>query len=246
MFLKKLSETLCVRNAIASDAGAMADLQRRVFPTLSAAELLAEKHFSRHIETFPEGQLVVMYGKRLIASTSTFRCRYPSPDHTFLGITGDLLIGTHDCSGEWLYGFDMGVEPALQGLGLGRYLYSARQEIARLLNMRGQVIVGMPAGYGKCSASLPFEEYYAQLLRGEIFDPTVSIQMKMGFEPEAVIADYLQDPKCGNYGVMMKLVIEKMVSAPALAGHELEARIAQKIGPQDAGHSGAFEPSGDT
>ena len=179
-FIKKLTEKLIIRNAIASDARAMGDLQRRVFPTLSAAELLTQDHFSRHIEIFPEGQVVVMFGARLIASTSTFRCQYPSRDHTFLGITGNLSISTHDPMGAWLYGFDMGVDPALQGLGLGRYLYSAQQEIARSLNMRDQVIAGMPSGYGKVKATLPFDEYYTQLLDGEIFDPTVSVQMKMG------------------------------------------------------------------
>lgn len=244
MFLKKLSHNLLIRTARPSDGQAMADLQRRVFPTLSAAELLTEEHFRQHIETFPEGQVVVVHGSRLVASTSTFRCHYPSSAHTFLEITGNLSICTHNPQGEWLYGFDMGVDPALQGLGLGRYLYCARQEIARSLNMQGQVIVGMPSGYGKRSAYLPFDEYYRQLLSGEIFDPTISVQMKVGFEPEAVIANYLEDPKCGNYGVMMKLAVEKTVAAPALAAHELEGRIAQKFGYLDAGVTVVVESAG--
>jgi len=244
MFLKQVTARLLVRNALLSDGRAMEDLQRRVFPTLSAAELLTEEHFCRLIEIFPEGQLVIVHGTQLIASTSTLRCRYPSTNHTFLGITGNLFIDTHDPMGEWLYGLDMGVDPALQGLGLGRYLYAARHEIAKSLNMRGQVIVGMPSGYGAVNDSLPFDEYYSRLLRGEIFDPIVSVQMKMGFEPEAVIANYLEDPKCGNYGVMMKLAVEKIVTAPTLTPCELETRIAQKFTPQDAGLGVVVERSG--
>jgi hypothetical protein len=242
MFLKKLSANLLIRHALVTDSCAMADLQRRVFPTLSAAELLTEEHFSRHIEIFPEGQLVVVYGTRLIASASSFRCSYPSRHHTLLGITGDLFIGTHDPTGPWLYGFDMGLDPAVQGLGLGRHLYCARQEIVRSLKMHGQVIVGMPAGYGARSGSLSIEEYYARLLSGEIFDPAVSVQMRMGFEPEAVIANYLRDPKCGNYGVMMKLVAEKTVAEPVRARHELEVQIAQRFSHQDACVESAFPP----
>jgi len=243
MFHRELTEHLILRCAVPSDARSMADLQRRVFPTLSAAELLTEEHFRRHIEVFPQGQLVITYCSRLIASTSTFRCAYPAADHTFLGITGDRLLGTHDPSGEWLYGFDMGVDPALQGLGLGRYLYAARQEIARTFKLQGQVIVGMPSGYGKCSATVPFEEYYRQLLCSEVFDPTVSIQMKLGFEPQAVIANHLQDPKCGNYGIMMNLPVTKLVAAPALAGETLEAQIAQRLGDRAGALIAAVEVS---
>lgn len=245
MFLKQITEKLLIRNALPSDGRAMGDLQRRVFPTLSAAELLTEEHFCRHIEVFPQGQIVVVFGSQLIASTSTFRCRYPSRHHTFLDITGNRLISTHDPVGPWLYGFDMGVDPALQGLGLGRYLYSARQELVRSLNMQGQVIVGMPSGYGKVSDSFLFEDYYAQVRRGELFDPTISVQLKMGFEPDAVIANHLEDPKCGNYGVMMKLSVEKTVPAPTLAPSELGTLIAQKLTHQDADLRIVIERSGD-
>ena len=246
MFLKQITKKLLIRTALTSDGKAMGELQRRVFPTLSAAELLTAEHFCRHIEVFQQGQLVVVFGSQLIASTSTFRCHYPSRHHTFLDITGNRLISTHDPLGPWLYGFDMGVDPALQGLGLGRYLYAARQEIARSLSMQGQVIVGMPSGYGKVSSSVPFDDYYAQLLRGELFDPTVSVQLKMGFEPEAVIANHLEDPKCGNYGIMMKLTVEKTVPAPTLAPSELEERIAQKLTHQDADLRVVVERSGGT
>ena len=47
------------------------------------------------------------------------------------------------------------------------------------------------------------EEYYAELLAGNRKDPTVSTQMKVGFKPIGLIPDYLNDPSCGNYGVML-------------------------------------------
>ena len=241
MYLKKLTDRLVLRNALPADAGAMGDLQRRVFPTLSPSELLTERHFAQHIKTFPEGQLVVTFNNTVIASTSTLRCRYPSPRHTFLEITGDLTICTHDPDGEWLYGFDMGVDPALQGLGFGRYLYAARNEIARMLNMSGQVITGMPSGYGKVKATLPFDEYYTRLLSGEVFDPTVSVQMKMGFEPDAVIADYLNDPKCGNYGVMMKLSADRVIPYPRMAVEDLEMRVSDVLTHGTGGLQAAVE-----
>ena len=47
------------------------------------------------------------------------------------------------------------------------------------------------------------EAYYQKLVAGEISDPTVSAQMKMGFVPKKLIAGYLNDPLCDNYGVLI-------------------------------------------
>jgi hypothetical protein len=36
-------------------------------------------------------------------------------------------------------------------------------------------------------------------------DPTVSVQMGIGFEPRGLLADYIDDPVCGGYGVLLVL-----------------------------------------
>jgi hypothetical protein len=55
------------------------------------------------------------------------------------------------------------------------------------------------------------EEYYESLLRGERIDPTISAQMKVGFEPRGLLANYLNDPVCDNYGVLLVLNAEKEI-----------------------------------
>jgi GNAT superfamily N-acetyltransferase len=211
MFHKSIGQKLVIQNAEMHHAAAMASVQRRVFPTLSANELIGEEHFSRHIELFPEGQFVVLLDGTVIASTSTFRTSFPNAHHTFLGITGDLWLTTHDPVGQWMYGFDMGVDPEFQGLGLGRIMYRARNDMALRLGMKGQVIVGMPSGFGKVSSQMTFPDYLEGVKTHSIFDPTVSVQIKMGFKPLHIIPDYLVDPKCGNYGVMMTLGVETLI-----------------------------------
>lgn len=230
MYSLLLTDRLIIQNAAPRHANAMGRLQRRVFPTLSASELLTAEHFAKHIEIFPEGQFVILFDGVVIGSTSTFRTVYPKSRHTFLEATGNLWISSHNPEGEWLYGFDLGIDPDMQGLGLGRLLYRARSEICRKLGMAGQVIVGMPSGYGKLSSSLPFGDYYQQVIDQNVFDPTVSMQMRMGFEPQVVIPDYLEDPKGGNYGVMMTLPTEKIVAMPKMAAREIEARLVQMMG----------------
>ena len=211
MYLKNLPNGYLLQNPLPAHAAEMEALQRLIFPTLSEEEILTEAHFRKHIETFPEGQFIILDNGKIIGSASSFRCPFPGFQHTFLDITGNLWITTHDPQGEWMYGIDMGVEPTYRGQGLARWLYRARQETCKLLGMKGQVIAGMPNGYGYFVGKMPFEDYFEKVKSGEIFDPTLSVQMRMGFEPVLVIPNYLEDPKCGNYSVLLKLPVEREV-----------------------------------
>ena len=69
----------------------------------------------------------------------------------------------------------------------------------------------MMNGYGAVSSELSGEQYFKELLEGKRKDPTISTQMKVGFEPIALIPDYLNDPTCGNYGVLIKIDITKEI-----------------------------------
>lgn len=200
------------RNTIAEDAKKLEALQQKVFPTLSAEERLSGQHYLRHIELFPEGQFVVTDGDRLIAMSSTMRTNHSlEADHTFLEISDNLWLNTHDPQGAWLYGMDMGVDPAYRGQGVARALYRARQELCRKLGLKGQVTVGMLNGYLPYKDQLTVEEYGARVLRGELTDPTITPQQKVGFVLVRVIKNYLNDPQCGNAGILMVLDAAKAV-----------------------------------
>ena len=47
--------------------------------------------------------------------------------------------------------------------------------------------------------------------RKEIFDPTVSVQEKVGFEIVGFMKDYLNDPTCGNSGAVIVLDASKEI-----------------------------------
>jgi 4-aminobutyrate aminotransferase/(S)-3-amino-2-methylpropionate transaminase len=55
------------------------------------------------------------------------------------------------------------------------------------------------------------QKYYEGLITGAINDPTLSMQMKTGFEPRGLLANYLNDPVCDNYAVLLVLPAEKDV-----------------------------------
>ena len=198
-------------------AEALEQLQRIVFPTLSAGEQLRAEQYLRHLELFPGGQFVLttVAGQdgTIIGMTSTMRTDFDLTDyhHSFSGTSGGGWMTRHQPEGEWLYGLDMGIHPDWRGRGGARLLYRARQLLVRRLGLRGQLTVGMMNGYGAVSDRLSGEEYYRQWLIREREDPTLTRQRNIGFEPLGLIPDYLHDPACGNYGVLLRLDADREV-----------------------------------
>jgi GNAT superfamily N-acetyltransferase len=187
---------------------ALAALQRLVFPSLSAAELLQEQHYAEHLRFFPAGQWVVLYQGRPVATTTTMRHPLTLHDHRFLDISGQLTLCTHQPQADWLYGLDMAVHPEHRSRGLGRRMYEARQALCREYGLKGQITVGMPSGYAAKAGEMDIETYYHGIQSGLIHDPTISVQLKMGFRMERLIHDYLDDPSCGNAGILMTWPLE--------------------------------------
>lgn len=204
MFFQKIIQNgWVVQNIRTEHAGQLEALQRRVFPALSGDEILTEKHYLRHLDIFPEGQFVVLDGERVIGASTTMRSHFSTEPHTFLEISGNLWMTTHEPQGDWLYGLDVGVDPGYRRQGLAREIYRARQEVARQLGLKGQITVGMMNGYGAVSSEMTPEAYFEKLRSGIITDPTVSVQQRLGFTIVSLMKNYLDDPTCGNCGVLM-------------------------------------------
>ncbi|MBK9456210.1 MAG: hypothetical protein IPO24_11780 [Bacteroidetes bacterium] len=60
-------------------------------------------------------------------------------------------------------------------------------------------------GYYKYRDTMDIDTYYQKVKNHEIFDPTVSVQEKIGFEIVGLMKDYLNDPTCGNAGAIIVL-----------------------------------------
>src|SRR5258706_7909443 len=206
-YWQRRSDGLVVMHTRPEHAEQLEALQRICFPTLDDAERFKAAHYRKHLELLTDGQFVVLDGDRVVGATTTLRLHFDFHhlDHTFADIIQGGWLTSHDPPGDWLYGADVGVDPAYRGRGLATALYAARQETVWRLGLKGQVTAGMIAGYGAVRDRMSPEDYYRGVVDGSVKDRTLSMQLGVGFEPRALLAGYLNDPASGRYRVLIRL-----------------------------------------
>lgn len=216
---RRFGTGLAVCRTAPEHADGLEELQRVVFPTLAPEERFLAEHYKKHIELFPEGQFCVIdeaNNSRVVGMTSTIRMPFDfaHPNHTFADVIQGGWLTSHDPNGPWLYGADMGAHPQYRRRGIARALYAARQETVRALGLLGQLTVGMPSGYGALKSTMTADAYYAELVAGTRQDPTISAQRRIGFELRGLVPDYINDPVCDRYGIVLVLPADRDVSFP--------------------------------
>ncbi|MCU0498095.1 MAG: GNAT family N-acetyltransferase [Anaerolineae bacterium] len=158
-------------------------------------------------ERFPEGQLVALYDGIPVAYAVTMRTHY-SPSDVPLSwwdmIGRDLSVPSHHADGDWLYGIDFAVHPHYRRHGIGTLMYNARFELVKRLNLRGMYAGGMLMGYHRYRDQMTVREYGERVMRGELEDPTVTMQMRRGFKPRAVIENYVPLPDAGGAAMLIE------------------------------------------
>jgi len=230
---RRLSDGLSLWRTGPEHVAQLEELQRIVFPTLAPEQRFEARHYLRHVELFPEGQYVVVdldpslprpSGRgietpdngRVVGMTSTIRLDFDfdHPDHTFADIIQGGWLTSHQPDGSWLYGADIGTHPDYRQRGIARALYAARHDTVHTLGLDGQVTVGMPSGYGAVKQLMTAEQYYAELVSGARSDPTISAQLRIGFELRQLVPKYIDDPVCDGYGVVLVLPAQRQVRFP--------------------------------
>jgi len=212
-YYRKLADGLVIAHARPEHAEQLEELQRISFPTLAEEERFKSRHYRKHMELFDEGQIVALDGERVVGATATVRLNFDFAhvNHTFGEIIQGGWLTSHQREGDWLYGADISVHPGYRGRGIATALYAARQEVVWRLGLKGQVTAGMIPGFSKVKGQMTAEQYYDAVLAGRMRDSTLSMQMGTGFEPRGLLENYLNDPVCDNYSVLLVLDAAKEV-----------------------------------
>ncbi|MBK8046890.1 MAG: GNAT family N-acetyltransferase [Anaerolineales bacterium] len=180
-------------------------LQRDSYPTLGAQELMRAEHFASQYEVFAEGQIVVLDGSRVIGQGSGFFVDFDFDNHrhTFAEMCDHFYFRNHQPDGEYYYGADISVHPDYRGQGIGKLIYQARKDLVKRYNRRGIIAGGMLPGYVHYKHEMPVHCYVEQVIANQLFDPTLSFQLKQGFQVRGLLEDYLDDSASDNWATLI-------------------------------------------
>jgi GNAT superfamily N-acetyltransferase len=185
------------------------ELQRICYPTLGSHELMRVEHFASQYRIFPEGQFVALAlgegSGRVIGQGSGFFIDFDfdHPNHSFKEICAGFYFTNHDPNGAYYYGADISVHPDFRGQGIGRRLYGARQELVRRSGRRGIVAGGLIPGYANHKGLMSVAEYVEQVVAGKLVDPTLTFQLRNGFQVRGLIENYLEDSASDNWATLI-------------------------------------------
>ncbi|PIR23950.1 MAG: hypothetical protein COV44_00215 [Deltaproteobacteria bacterium CG11_big_fil_rev_8_21_14_0_20_45_16] len=195
-----------VRPVKKEDFSGITELCLRVYPGVKPWN---EDQLSSHLRVFPEGQLVAIddesseivgYAASLIISWDDYE-----PSSSWRDVTEMGMFTSHDPeNGKTLYGAEVMVDPRLQGKGVGKILYAARAELTEKLGLLRIRAGARLRRYGRYAKEMSPAEYVKKVIRGELYDPTLTFQLRRGFRVLWIVSSYLlNDPdSLGNAAVI--------------------------------------------
>lgn len=189
-FQKKIS----VRPLEQKDYEQLVELQKSCFPGMTP---WSADQIESQLKIFPEGQIVVEYKNKIIASSTSLIIDFDiyGNRHSWYEISNKGYITNHNPEGDTLYGIEIMVHPSYRGMKLARRLYEARKELARHLNLMRIVIGGRVPEYIKYKDKMSIEDFVDKVSRKVIYDPVLTTQLSNGFVLKRIISEYLTSDK---------------------------------------------------
>ncbi|MEO6055292.1 MAG: hypothetical protein ABIQ49_00490 [Gemmatimonadales bacterium] len=204
--MKSGPPAVTVRPTRREDFTGIIELCGAVYP---GAPSWASDQLASHLNVFPEGQLVATdAGGTIVGMAASLIVLWDdySVTTSWRDFTDHGRFTNHDpAHGRTLYGAEVMVHPARQGMGIGGCLYAARSALVRRLGLLRIRAGARLRGYHHHARTHSPEEYVACVVRGELGDPTLSFQIRQGFRVLAVVSGYLpNDPESGGHAAVIE------------------------------------------
>ena len=209
------ADGVVVRETAEADFAGIVALTQAVYP---GTPCWTEAQLASHRRVFPEGQFVAVregtgevvgMAASLIVLWDDYELTTSWRDFT----AGGWFTNHDPAHGRTLYGAEVMVAPALQGRGIGKRLYAARQALARRLGLLRIRAGARLRDYHRHAGRMSAEAYAAAVARGELVDRTLTFQLRAGFRVIGVVAHYLRhDPESLGYAAVIEWVNETVAA----------------------------------
>lgn len=187
-----------IRKLKLGDYSRVTEMQLKCFPNMKPWNI---EQYTNLIRIFPEGQIGVVYGDKLVASSCSHILNFDeyADDLSWEELTNNGLITNHDPNGDTLYGIEIMVDPEYRGMKLSRRLYDVRQKLVVDKNLKRIAIGGRIPYYYKYSEKMKASEYIEKVMDRKIYDPVLTAQIANGFVLKRLLPNYLPNDKesCG-------------------------------------------------
>ncbi|MCR4315762.1 MAG: GNAT family N-acetyltransferase [Planctomycetes bacterium] len=204
--LKKFERRIKVRPLRKKDFPALIEMGKKCFPGMKPWD---EGQLDSQIANFPEGQFVVVYENRLVASATSLVIDFDEYEekHSWAEIADSGYIRNHNPDGDTLYGIEIMVDPEFRGMKLSRRLYNARKQLCREMNLRRIVIGGRIPGYSVHKDKMSARDYVDHVISRNLYDPVMTAQIANGFVLKRLIRSYLpSDAESDSYATLLEWV----------------------------------------
>ena len=195
---------LNVREARLTDVDGVVDLVTRAYPRMTP---YSPGMIRGQINSYPQGVWISELDDRIVGYCASIRvsAAVALKPHTWAEITGGGYGSTHDPDGDYLYGYEICVDPAVRQHRIGQRFYRVRRHLAEHFALKGVVIAGRMPNYAKRAKEFPTPEEYLEAVKArKVRDPVVGFQIRNGFEPVGILHGYLPlDAESLGYAVQM-------------------------------------------
>jgi ribosomal protein S18 acetylase RimI-like enzyme len=205
--------SIIVRQTTPADFAGIMALTQSIYP---GSPSWTEAQLAAHLRVFPEGQMVAIdeaTGK-VVGMAASLIVLWDDYELTtsWRDFTASGTFANHDpARGRTLYGAEIMVSPELQGHGIGKKLYEARQALARRLGLLRIRAGARLRDYHRYADRMTPEEYVAAVIRGELVDRTLTFQLRRGYRVLGVVSQYLRhDPESRGYAAVIEWVNEEV------------------------------------
>lgn len=215
---------ILVRHTRRQDFPQIMELCRTCYPDDSPWK---EEQLGSHLEVFPEGQFVAVdrTSGRVVGMAASLIVRWDDydMDTNWRDFTDNGYFRNHDPEdGRTLYGAEIMVHPSLRRQGIASRIYQARKELVMHLGLLRIRAGGRLRGYHRYAAQMTAEEYANAVVQGTLSDPTLSFQLKQGFQMLGVVKHYLgSDSESLGYAAVIEWLNPRLE-------HEAPAAVASR------------------